>query len=144
MENGYIYFETLGFMGVFSGIINPREIPVRLWCDKVSRTVIGDTATGHILIGQRRWMVSPTKNGIEIKTEARERASDRANWFGMIIAGKKLQREIWCRYFLNIRDGHPGTIVQINDKQPDEGAKIVDPVPPEIEWTPREPYPGYN
>jgi hypothetical protein len=145
LSEGYIYFETLGIMGIFSGVINPREVPVRLWRDGGTRTVIGDTCTGHMLRGQRRWMVSATRTGnmIEIKTEARERAADRANWLGMCGPGKELQRRLWTHYLENIADRFQHATANQSNVPPCKGKPLPHRAPPAIEWTPREPYPGF-
>jgi hypothetical protein len=69
----YVYFDSLGLFGVMSALINPPSIPVRLWSRRGACLVVADTASGHVLKGQRRWWANNVgADSVEVSTEAYE------------------------------------------------------------------------
>jgi len=100
----YIYFESQGFFGLLSALINPPLVPVRLWSHRGNRLVVADTADGHMLKGQRRFQAKADGHGgIVVVTEAYDRPRDVFNRLGLRLMGPDIQSEIWTSYFNNIR-----------------------------------------
>jgi hypothetical protein len=139
---GYVYFESLGFFGVASGLINPRLVPVRLRScisspqEVPQGTVIADTATGHMLVGQRRWIATALAGGVDVRTEAHEMPRDRLNAWGMRGPGGKLQLLIWYSYFENIREAYGVGSEPINTLEPGTPRPLPATAPGDTPWCP--------
>jgi hypothetical protein len=134
----YAMFDTGKFFGWCSSWINPRVVPVRIWCDKNSRKVVGDTAGDHMLIGQRHWWVEVNSGLIEVLTEAYERPRDWRNRAGMWCAGRRVQLQIWTCYLENI-------LAELLKAKASGGAVAPASAPSKHSgnpWPPKLPYPG--
>jgi RHS repeat-associated protein len=104
-------FDALGFMGLGSDFINADKSPVSLEFNDATSCVTATTLTGHMLEGQRTWMVLATRGmysdcNVDIITIAFERKvgflNDWAAWF----VGTDAQLEIWDQYLLNLRNAY--------------------------------------
>jgi hypothetical protein len=95
----YAWFDMRGFPGVPSWLLNGNPVPVQIWCNPAGM-VFGDTADGHMLIGQRRRSVTETSDSaLIVITEAYEWPRGIFNWLGMRLM-KKSKRPIYqllCR-----------------------------------------------
>lgn len=82
----YAFFDSKGFFGLNSDLINPFEVPVRLWSDRSNRTVVADTAGAHMLVGQRRWYVRLLQGTtVEVSTETNDQERDTLNRIGVSV-----------------------------------------------------------
>ena len=117
IANGVAYFESLGFFGVLSDIINPKKVPVRLSYQESSFQVSGTTLGNHMLAGERRWGVKLTKakegewltdglvqakTVITVWTESYDRPNGALNRGGMTMLGADSQLEVWEGYMRNM------------------------------------------
>lgn len=137
----YGFFDSIGIFGLLSNLINPTEVPVRLWADRSDRTVIADTAGWHMLVGQRRWRVSHVGGTvIEIETETYDYQRDWLNRLGAWGLGESSQTEIWTQYLKNIRDAYvlQDSAVPVGDiRVANENLGGAN-----SPWRPVNPYPG--
>jgi hypothetical protein len=143
----YVYFDSLGFFGLLSAAINPASIPVRLWSRRWDCLVVADTATGHMLKGQRRWWVRATGSlTLEVCTEAYEHTRNLWNRLGLWLVGSDLQWQIWNLYFQNIQQ-HYDSVADVRaskDTRPVKGPLPNHPIPvarwphppTEVPWLP--------
>lgn len=138
LEGGvrYALFDMLGPSSWLSWLANPRLVPVRIWCDQRTRTVVADTAEQHMLIGQRRWSVEWGRSRRRIRTEAYERPRGIINRVGMWLVGRQKQSEIWRAYLENIKASLSKQSVSGSITVSSPEAVVGNP------WEPREPYPG--
>jgi hypothetical protein len=140
----YIFFDTQGFFGILSDVMNPKLVPVRAWSDSVDRIVVADTAGRHMLVGQRRWQCQQrSKLMFRIVTESYDHPRGFLNKVGMMV-GAWLQMEVWKGYFLNIKAHHENRTdggPQASYTSLDNGVHtlLYDQSNP---WQPRNPYPG--
>lgn len=135
----YAEFDLLGFWGGLAHAINDRPASVRIWCDRGTQMVVGDTCERHMLIGQRRWSTEGLDRGLRLSTEAHERPRGLWNRIGARFAGKNIQRDVWSRYLQR-------TATALLEEHEDGGT------PPAIDfqdapangnpWRPAHPYPG--
>jgi hypothetical protein len=133
----YAWFDMGGLSGKLSKLMNGPFAPVRVWCDVACRLVVGDTAEGHMLIGQRRWTLEQNGSKVSLKTEAYERPNGLFNRLGAWLLGKARQAEVWRAYFQNILDWL--------ETEFGLGGAITVGLPEEVQgnpWSPQEPYPG--
>jgi hypothetical protein len=142
-QNGarYVWFDSLGMLGLTSDLINPTEVPVRVWSRRSDHLVVADTAGMHMLVGQRRWQVLLVGGTtVQIRTESYDYPRDVLNQLGMWGLGETEQLRVWTEYFENIRDYYVST----------DGAAVQSDVQGTREllpgqdspWSPADPYPG--
>jgi hypothetical protein len=101
----YATFDTKGVLGIFSDLINPRKVPVRVRLTELDWCVHADTLGGHMLAGERRWTVISIGDHLVVATEAYERPRGWLNQLGMSFA-LKTQLLIWKVYLQNIAKCH--------------------------------------
>ena len=128
-------FDTGSLFGWASSWINPRVVPVRIWCEPGRRLAVGDTAGRHMLAGQRRWRVESDGNQLTLATEAYERPRNLLNRIGMRFAGRDVQTQIWTAYLKNICEAH-----KLEPALQPTGPTQVQETP--AAWLPEVPYPG--
>jgi hypothetical protein len=134
----YIRFDAKGLFGKLARVVNGKWVPVRIWSQRVTCLVTGDTAGTHMLVGQRRWKCQ-LKNSqtVIISTESYDQPRGRLNWLGLKLMGQQRQLEVWHWYLKNIAshlERYHGTIVSLN-------VDLTD-VPGDNPWPLTQPYPG--
>ena len=142
-------FYTKGLPGLFSGLINPFWVHVRIWTRRSLRLVVADTLGGHMLAGQRRWqaMQGNSKDEIKVTTEAYERPRGWINFVGMTKVEAAVEFPT-CRLEYLLRESGlssnpPVMRSELNyfDASGDDPPQAFWDGPPQS-WEPEHPYPG--
>jgi len=115
------FFDSLGFMGFMSDLINPSEVPVELSYNDSEREVSAQTLGFHMLVGVRKWRVDLFESAkdkpymcnwvcctklIRIETESYDRARGWFNSQGMGLMGSEQQLAVWTAYLQNMHDAY--------------------------------------
>lgn len=131
----YAMFHTGHVYGLLSALVNSVVMTMRIGCQAGARELQGDTCTGHMLIGQRRWRVVSQPHSTVIQIEAFERPDGRLNRFGERLLGRYFQSKVWSSYLRNIQDALD-VRATLGVAEPNESKGNP--------WEPRDPYTGCN
>src|SRR5690606_23066462 len=100
-------------MGFGSDLINADKSPVQLEFHDELFLIEGTTLSGHMLEGQRFWMVHTARGpycdcNVTVTTWAYERKVGFINDWGAYFAGTEAQMLIWDQYLINVRESYDG------------------------------------
>ena len=131
----YAMFHTGHPFGLISSLVNDVVVAVRLGCQPGTREIQGDTCSGHMLVGQRRWRIVSQPHSTVIQTEAFERPIGRINGIGMRLLGRYFLSKVWSSYLRNIQDAlDVRATLGVADPNESKGNP----------WEPRDPYTACN